>query len=135
VVLKATAPGVPDVYQGCETWSRSLVDPDNRRPVAFGALDDRLGELAGVATATELLRPWRDGGVKLDVTRRLLHLRREEPALFDGSAYLPLEVRGARADHLVAFARHHGDRRSGTGVPRLVLTAAGPGRMPTGADL
>ncbi len=132
VALKATAPGVPDVYQGCETWSRSLVDPDNRRPVAFGALDARLSELDGVTTATELLRRWRDGQVKLDVTRRLLHLRRAEPALFDCGAYLPLEVRGERADHLVAFARHRDDRWSVTVVPRLVLTVAGPGRMPTG---
>ena len=30
-VLNRTVPGVPDVYQGTELWSHSLVDPDNRR--------------------------------------------------------------------------------------------------------
>src|SRR5207245_2925260 len=33
VLLKVTAPGVPDFYQGTELWDLSLVDPDNRRPV------------------------------------------------------------------------------------------------------
>ena len=34
-LLKLTSPGVPDIYQGCELWDHSLVDPDNRRPVDF----------------------------------------------------------------------------------------------------
>ena len=36
-VLKLTAPGVADIYQGTELWDLSLVDPDNRRPVDFAA--------------------------------------------------------------------------------------------------
>src|SRR5438876_737332 len=32
-LLKLTAPGVPDIYQGCEWWQLALVDPDNRRGV------------------------------------------------------------------------------------------------------
>ncbi len=35
VLLKLTAPGVPDIYQGNEIWDFSLVDPDNRRPVDY----------------------------------------------------------------------------------------------------
>src|SRR4029077_17869738 len=35
VLLKITAPGVPDFYQGTELESLSLVDPDNRRPVDY----------------------------------------------------------------------------------------------------
>ena len=34
-LIKLTAPGVPDIYQGCELWDWSLVDPDNRQPVDF----------------------------------------------------------------------------------------------------
>jgi (1->4)-alpha-D-glucan 1-alpha-D-glucosylmutase len=34
-LLKLTAPGVPDLYQGDELECLSLVDPDNRRPVDF----------------------------------------------------------------------------------------------------
>ncbi len=36
-VLRMTAPGIPDLYQGTEFWDLSLVDPDNRRPVDFAA--------------------------------------------------------------------------------------------------
>jgi len=36
-LLKATVPGVADVYQGDELESLNLVDPDNRRPVDFDA--------------------------------------------------------------------------------------------------
>ena len=35
LVVKATAPGVPDFFQGTELWDFSMVDPDNRRPVDF----------------------------------------------------------------------------------------------------
>ncbi len=35
LVLKVTAPGVPDLYQGTELWDFALVDPDNRRPVDY----------------------------------------------------------------------------------------------------
>src|SRR5947209_6810090 len=44
-LLKLTAPGVPDVYQGQELWDFSLVDPDNRRPVDYGRRRALLDEL------------------------------------------------------------------------------------------
>jgi (1->4)-alpha-D-glucan 1-alpha-D-glucosylmutase len=37
-LLKLACPGVPDIYQGDESWSFNLVDPDNRRPVDLQAL-------------------------------------------------------------------------------------------------
>ena len=65
VVLKATAPGVPDTYQGTELWDLSLVDPDNRRPVDFTlranalrALDDAIA--AGHAARGARARAARD---------------------------------------------------------------------------
>ena len=45
VVLKLAAPGVPDIYQGCEVWDLSLVDPDNRRPVDFERRERMLQKL------------------------------------------------------------------------------------------
>ncbi len=44
-LLKLTAPGVPDIYQGTELWDSSLVDPDNRRPVDFEKRQRLLAEL------------------------------------------------------------------------------------------
>jgi (1->4)-alpha-D-glucan 1-alpha-D-glucosylmutase len=43
-LLKVTCPGVPDIYQGDEAWSVSLVDPDNRRPVPWDALRGSLDQ-------------------------------------------------------------------------------------------
>src|SRR5271165_573537 len=44
--LKLTAPGVPDIYQGCELWDLSVVDPDNRRAVDFCAREAAVATLA-----------------------------------------------------------------------------------------
>lgn len=42
-LIKLTAPGVPDLYQGTGLWDLSLVDPDNRRPVDFAFRVDGQG--------------------------------------------------------------------------------------------
>src|SRR5437764_2427969 len=86
-VLKLTSPGVPDLYQGCELWDLSLVDPDNRRPVDYGLRQRLLAELRRrvgdgkqlAALARELIAAKEDGRVKLFVTTRALHCRREHP--------------------------------------------------------
>jgi len=122
-VLKLTSPGVPDIYQGCEFWDLSLVDPDNRRPVDYDARSEALAAMRArvdrgesAALAQELLASWRDGRLKAYLTWQLMHLRRERPATFFGAAYTPLQTSGARADRLLAFSRD----RIVVVVPRLV---------------
>jgi (1->4)-alpha-D-glucan 1-alpha-D-glucosylmutase len=120
-LLKLTSPGVPDVYQGCELWTLSLVDPDNRRPVDYAAR--RL--LLQRSRAVPAPAAWRDeadsGLPKLLLTRRALLLRERQPHLFGAEgAYQPLDVSGARSDHAIAFARG-ADPGAVTVVPRLVL--------------
>ena len=106
LVLKLTSPGVPDIYQGNETWDFSLVDPDNRRPVDYQL---RREMLSGVTNAApdELLSNWPDGRIKMFVTHRLLRFRREHPALFLHGSYTPLRLTGSFEDCCVAFAREH----------------------------
>ena len=96
VGLKLTVPGMPDTYQGCELEDYSLVDPDNRRPVDYA----RRRELLGTGAHP-----------KLALTRQLLAIRREHPGLFAHGEYRPLEVKGPRADNIIAFARTH-DRKT-----------------------
>ncbi len=88
LVLKVTSPGVPDFYQGNETWEFRLVDPDNRQPVDFALRKKLLGALGGRRPA-ELLENWRDGGIKLFVTRTLLHLRREQGSFLRAAITFP----------------------------------------------
>ncbi len=134
-LLKITAPGVPDIYQGQELWDFSLVDPDNRRPVNFGRARELLRDLRGRwddgerdGLVSEVLENWRDGRIKLWLTHRALMLRNEHPELFARGEYLPLRVTGPRAEHVVAFARRWQDRIVLVVVPRLAQFAgAGQG--------
>ncbi len=107
-LIKATAPGIPDFYQGSELWTASLVDPENRTPVDFGLRRRIAAETAGVpdiATADDL-----HGVAKLAVIRAALTVRRDHPDAFVGksASYTPLRLVGERADAGVAFGR--GDR-------------------------
>ncbi|WP_439694124.1 malto-oligosyltrehalose synthase [Curtobacterium sp. SP.BCo] len=104
-LVQLTAPGVPDVYQGTEFWDRSLVDPDNRRPVDYAERRHVLAELDGPDDdgPEQLPTIGLDGAAKLLVTSRALRLRRDHPALF--TRYLALESTGSAADHVVAFDR------------------------------
>lgn len=98
-LLQLAAPGIPDVYQGSERWERSLVDPDNRRPVEF---DVSAGLLAHIDEGW-LPEVDSSGAAKVLVTAKALRLRRDRPELFTG--YRPVYAEGSRAGHLVGFDR------------------------------
>jgi (1->4)-alpha-D-glucan 1-alpha-D-glucosylmutase len=109
VLLKLTAPGVPDIYQGNELWDLSLVDPDNRRPVDYQVRRELLADLNRRPTPEEILRRSEEGLPKLWVTRQALQLRNRHPEWFgvDGT-YRPIHAAGPKADHVVSFARGEG---------------------------
>jgi (1->4)-alpha-D-glucan 1-alpha-D-glucosylmutase len=140
-LIKLTAPGVPDIYQGCELWDLSLVDPDNRRPVDFAlrkrllaALHQRMAAGEHAILAAELLEHAADGRIKLYLSHSVLALRRERPALFAGAEYLPLTATGEQAAHAVAYARRSSDHEALVVAPRLSLSLAdGELRPPLGA--
>jgi (1->4)-alpha-D-glucan 1-alpha-D-glucosylmutase len=119
LVLKLTVPGVADIYQGGELWDFSLVDPDNRRPVAWNLRRALLEEVAACSIA-DLAEHWQDGREKLFATWRLLECRRAHPDLLADGDYQPLEVEGEKAGHLCAFARNRGGQSLVVAVPRLV---------------
>jgi (1->4)-alpha-D-glucan 1-alpha-D-glucosylmutase len=117
-VIKLTAPGVPDIYQGTEIWDDSLVDPDNRRPIDYDRRREVLTQIEKVP-ANELMQCWPDGRIKMRLTQRLLHLRRENPELFREGIYEPINFGGAFADCAIGFVRRHRDRAIIVIVPRL----------------
>jgi 4-alpha-glucanotransferase/(1->4)-alpha-D-glucan 1-alpha-D-glucosylmutase len=123
--VKFTSPGVPDTYQGNETWDFSLVDPDNRRPVDYARRDRMLGEIERLGDAPgdrvrAIFANLDDGRAKLLVIRRLLRLRAEHEALFRNGGYHPIRTAGLRARHLIAFARRLEGAACITVAPRLI---------------
>lgn len=121
-LLHLTAPGVPDLYQGDELWNRSLVDPDNRRPVDFD-LRRRLLEGLEAMDVETVLQHADEGLPKLCTIHRALALRRRRPEVFGaGSGYEPVAAQGAKAEHAMAFVRTGPDGAAALAlVPRLVL--------------
>jgi len=131
LLLKITAPGIPDFYQGTELWSFHLVDPDNRGPVDYEARSAMAEELR---QALKRLGPERaeftrslfeqahDGRVKLYTIMAGLECRRLHPELFRQGEYLQLECGGNKKQHICAFARLHNHQALVTIVPRLVAT-------------
>jgi (1->4)-alpha-D-glucan 1-alpha-D-glucosylmutase len=117
-LLKLTAPGVPDIYQGNEIWDFSLVDPDNRRPVDYEKRQ-RMLESLGQASPEELLSCWQDGRIKLFLTQRLLTFRREHHDLFARGRYRAFDLTGEFADCVIAFARSWENQSIIVVAPRL----------------
>lgn len=136
VLLKITSPGVPDFYQGTELWNFSLVDPDNRRPVDYkvrvsllNKLQDQ--EVVGLRDLTqELLAHWEDGRIKLFLTYKALHFRREHQQLFASGDYIPVHSTGPCQEHVCAFIRRLDNSWGLVVVPRLLarLRSLNPGQ-------
>ena len=137
-LLKLTAPGVPDTYQGTELWDLSLVDPDNRRPVDFALRQSLLKSLIrqDQANAAKLMADLcanpEDGRIKLFLTYKALQARQHYPDLFQRGDYQKLPVLGSLQDHVVAFARHWNDKIAIVIVPRLLTHLVPEGDYPLG---
>lgn len=137
-LLKMTASGVPDFYQGAELWDLSLVDPDNRRPVDFPQRESFLKDIKDKAKTdilkliNELLSTKEDGRIKLFLISRVLETRTKNLLLFQKGDYLPLEVVGKFKDHVVAFARSYENTVAVTIAPRLLTSLVSQGEYPLG---
>ncbi|MGA8940388.1 MAG: malto-oligosyltrehalose synthase [Acidobacteriaceae bacterium] len=104
-LMKYTAPGVPDLYQGGELWDFSLVDPDNRRPVDYARRMQLLKEMATMGVKQVMERS-DDGLPKLWLVHQALRLRKEHPEWFgDGAEYVPVMAEGPQAERVIAFRR------------------------------
>ncbi len=113
-VLRVTAPGIPDVYQGSELWNHSLVDPDNRGIPDF-ALRQELLKRVGAAIKDEnyesMYEEWEIGLPKLFVLHRSLATRNAYPEAFDPAtdgtpaALEMLDIRGEHRRNYFGFLR------------------------------
>ena len=141
-LVKFASPGVPDLYQGNELLDLRLVDPDNRSAVDYELRRTLLAELHelagasankwGVAIASWFSTPG-DSRAKLWLTYRLLNFRATHSELMADGEYVPVNVAGNRAQHIVAFARRHQDSVAIAVAGRLFASLGlAPGVLPVG---
>ena len=120
-LVRLTAPGVPDTYQGSDGWNQSLVDPDNRRPVDYtsrGRILTRLELGLDLALAQQFLNRYENGAVKTLVTWAALQARQTHPDLFQHGTYQPIDA----GKYLLAFSRQWERQTVITVAPRLTLS-------------
>ena len=141
VLIKNTAPGVPDLYQGAELWELSLVDPDNRRPVNYQQRIEFLEDIKAkieqdiLQLIKELIATKENGKIKLFLTHQLLKARKEYSEIFLNGDYQPIEVTGKYQNHLVAFARNYGDKTIVALAPRFLTGIIKPEKLPLGKEV
>jgi (1->4)-alpha-D-glucan 1-alpha-D-glucosylmutase len=138
LLLKMTAPGVPDFYQGSELWNLCLTDPDNRQSVDFRSrvmasekLESKGADLRANGIG-EILNNWPDGRLKLFLTKCVLNFRRSHPDLFAKGCYIPLSTYGSYRRSVFAFARHSENEWLMVAVPRLLKNIVKAGTFPLG---
>lgn len=113
-LIKITAPGIPDIYQGCELWDLSYVDPDNRRPVDYALRRTFVEEIIqkekqGTQSLFAFLAAHKNVGIeKLFVTWKTLNFRKKNEALFREGTYIPLNEKGNKQIASV-YARNFGN--------------------------
>ncbi|MDQ3393857.1 MAG: malto-oligosyltrehalose synthase [Bacteroidota bacterium] len=124
-LIKITAPGIPDIYQGCELWDLSMVDPDNRRPVDYELRNKHLDVIEENGKDPEfrekILRNPEDGLIKMFTIFKALNFRKEAHDLFSKGNYIPLVFEGRNANHAFGFVRKRGTDWSLIVVPGLLV--------------
>ena len=110
-LLKITAPGVPDIYQGTELWDLSYVDPDNRREVDYNLRKDFLADFGSYTTDNleekidQLKAGYHSGKIKMYSMYTTLKERRNEPEIFLEGDYVPLKISGTNSNEVIGYAR------------------------------
>jgi len=141
LLIKLTAPGIPDFYQGTELWDLSLVDPDNRRPVDYAKRSSALDHIQTewqkqpAKLIETLLENREDGHIKLFLMLRGLAARNYFRNVFRSGTYHPVTVTGEHAERVIAFVRHKGEHTVITLVPRFLTGLVQPGTLPLGKEV
>lgn len=125
VLLRLTAPGVPDIYQGAESWDLSFVDPDNRRPVDYALRRQLLSDLKakeqeGATALFDYIRAnQRKGAGKLYSIYKTLQYRNTQPDVFTKGEYIPVDL----GEHHLAYIRRHDSQWALVILPLIRMTA------------
>lgn len=114
-LIKITAPGIPDIYQGTELWDLSYVDPDNRRHVDYELRKEYLYELMILPPEkikpelNSLKRKFINGKIKMYCLHKALAERRKFTNVFDNGDYIPIKVKKPFDEKVLAYVRKEGE--------------------------
>lgn len=131
-LIKITAPGIPDTYQGTELWDFSYVDPDNRRPVDYDLrmrymADFRAYNKSNIQEEMRVLKKnFSTGKIKMFTQHKALLQRRRDQDLFQKGEYQPLSISGKYTEKFIAYARVLGDEWRIVVAPVLVAELFDP---------
>jgi (1->4)-alpha-D-glucan 1-alpha-D-glucosylmutase len=141
-LIKITAPGVPDFFQGAELMNLNLVDPDNRRLVDYEKRKKLIRKIQETSS-NKTMEPFPEPADLMETADRLklflimkgLKARKQHYGLFLNGSYIPLKISGRFSRHVVAFARRTENQWSVTAVPRFLAGLITPQQIPLGTDI
>ncbi len=140
-IIKMTAPGVPDFYQGTELWDFNLVDPDNRRPVDYSFREEILRKINEKESEGReglfnyLYSDLHSGALKLFAIKKLLKARKEIREPFEAGKYSKLKSSGIYKNSIISFARIFEDEALIVAVPRFLTGIVKTGELPIGKEI
>lgn len=113
-LIKITAPGIPDIYQGTELWDFSYVDPDNRRAVDYALRTNYIADFRAFSKSNltkkihSLKLNFKTGKIKMYVLSKSIITRRREKEIYQKGEYLPLTLKGKGSKNFLCYARVFG---------------------------
>lgn len=134
-LIKITAPGIPDIYQGTELWDLSYVDPDNRRPVDYGLRMNYLADFRSFSKSnlkkklSSLRMNYKSGKIKMFTIYKALIHRRKDKDIYQKGEYVALKIKGAAARNFISYARVLGDEWRIIIVPVVVTNLFNHGNL------
>lgn len=127
-LIKITAPGIPDIYQGTELWDLSYVDPDNRRHVDYELRKEYLYELMILPPEkmkpelNSLKRKFTNGKIKMYCLHKALAERRKYTDVFENGDYVPIKINKPFNENILAYVRKEGENWFLIVVPIMVTS-------------
>ena len=136
-IIKLTAPGIPDIYQGSESMNLSFTDPDNRGRVDFSRSVDMLEKVKMMHERENykgIMEGWSEGSLKIFINHILLNFRKTNQDLFLSGDYEALHASGTHMSRIMGYMRRKGNKIIIVIVPLSSANISG-GEMPTGMDV
>ncbi|WP_393971585.1 malto-oligosyltrehalose synthase [Oxyplasma meridianum] len=110
-IIKLTAPGIPDIYQGSEAMNLNFTDPDNRGNVDYKHSEYMLEKAVGMYLQGDysgIKKSWKNGTLKIFINYIILNLRKNNPDIFLSGDYQEVETTGPCEIEILSYCRKKG---------------------------